>query len=111
MTYPVRRRGFLASSASLALIAGTGCGASSRLGPQLTLKGTLVLQGNEPMTTAVLITEDQGRWEIEGAPAAAVRYLQNKVVVVTGVVIDERPAGGRLPTFKVLLLQPASGDR
>ncbi|MFL6693921.1 MAG: hypothetical protein ACJ8GO_13275 [Ramlibacter sp.] len=100
------RNRFLAAAASLALVAAAGCSAGPLVGSAIVLQGTLVIQGNEPVTTPVLITQGQGRWELQGAEPSRVRELQNRQVQATGIVTRRDPGGAQLPALRVSEIAP-----
>lgn len=98
------RRGLLAACGALALAA-AGCSATPSAGTRVALEGTLVLRGNEPHTSFVLLRPDGEQWELQEVAPEAGRPLQNREVQATGVVTRPPGAGARLPALRVTQLR------
>jgi hypothetical protein len=81
-------------------VALAGCGAAPRVGDTLTLQGTLVFKGNEPVVTPVLVSDASVQWELQQVAPAAAASLQNRKVQATGVV-TRTPGTGVLPALRV----------
>lgn len=100
MTMQSKRRWALAACMTLALAA--GCGATTPApGSPMVLEGTLVLRGNEPHTSFVLLRRNGEQWELQGVSAEAGRPLQNREVRATGSVVRAPGTGLRLPALQV----------
>lgn len=89
-----------------AVLAAAGCSATPVDGAAV-LEGTLVLRGNEPHVSFVLVRPAGEQWELQDVPAATGRRLQNRTVRVTGVVTRAPGGGWQLPALRVSQLQPA----
>lgn len=87
----------------LALIT-AGCSAAPKVGDSLALQGTLVIKGNEPVTTPVLVRSDTEHWELQGVAPATASALQNSQVEARGRV-TRAPGGTLLPALAVTNLQ------
>jgi hypothetical protein len=98
------RRSLLVSCVTLALAA-AGCSATPAADDRLVLEGTLVLRGNEPHTSFVLLRPDGTQWELLDVSAEAGRPLQNRQVQATGVMARPPGAGLRLPALRVTQLR------
>jgi hypothetical protein len=93
-----------ALAAALLAVALAGCSASARVGDRLTLQGTFVLKGNEPVVTPVLVRSASQQWELQEVPRTSWVGLQNRTVQATGVVT--RPESQALrPALRVTELK------
>lgn len=100
------RRRTLAACVALALAA-AGCSATTPAARgALVLEGTLVLRGNEPHTSFVLLRPNGEQWELLGVSAETGRPLQNRQVRASGTVTRPPGAGLRLPAVQVTDLRP-----
>jgi hypothetical protein len=88
------------------LLALAGCSAAPRVGDTLALHGTLVLKGNEPVVTAVLVRGASEQWELQQVTRADSAALQNRKVQATGVV-TRTASRAVLPALRVTDLQAA----
>ncbi|HEX2546907.1 MAG TPA: hypothetical protein VHL79_18640 [Ramlibacter sp.] len=89
----------------LSVLALAGCNAAPRVGDTLTLHGTLVLKGNAPRTTPVLVRSDTEQWELQQVQDATATALQNRKVRASGIV-GRTPQQGLLPVLRVTALAP-----
>lgn len=95
------RKPALVVAVLLAAAAGAGCSAQPRVGDALRLTGTLVLKGNEPRPTPVLVRTADEQWELQEVGADALGRLQNRRVEARGVVTRAPGHGVLLPALRV----------
>lgn len=107
-----RRRAFWLLATSLAIsFAAAGCASGSlAAGDAATLRGTFVMKGNAPFAQPTLIVGESHHWELQDAPKSAIDTLQNKMVIVRGVVVRAKQTGMLLPVLKVASMQPADSS-
>lgn len=85
----------------------SGCAAAQPLpGSEVTLQGTLVLQGNAPFAAPVLRQDDATHWALEGMEPDAAAALQNRRVEVHAIVLPAPRTGVQLPALRVLRIRP-----
>ena len=89
----------------VAALAVAGCSSAPGVGDALTLHGTLVLKGNAPRTTPVLVGQDAQQWELQQVQDATATALQNRKVQARGVV-TRTSQQGLLPALRVTDLKP-----
>jgi len=98
---------FVTAAVVATALAVAGCSAAPRVGDALTLQGTLVLKGNEPKTTPVLVRSPSEQWELQQVAPATAAALQNRKVQATGVVARTPGQGPLLPALRVTQLLAA----
>lgn len=100
----MRPKCLLIAVSALAL-AGAGCSATPTIGASLTLEGTLVLKGNEPHVTPVLVRSATEQWELQQVAREKAATLQNTRVEAAGVVTRAPGQGSQLPALAVTSLR------
>lgn len=64
----------------------TGCSTSAAANDASEIKGRLILKGNEPFVQAVVVVSGTEQWELLGLEPAEAQRLQNRDVVVRGLI-------------------------
>jgi hypothetical protein len=82
-----------------------GCAAPSAPDATVTLRGTLVLQGNAPFVVTVLRQDNAKRWRLEGVAPGSAEAWQNRRVEVRATVLPGAAAGAQLPALRVLHIE------
>jgi hypothetical protein len=82
-----------------------GCAATSTPDAEVTLHGTLVLQGNAPFVIAVLRQDNAKRWQLEGMTSGTAEALQNHRIEVRATVLPAATTGAQLPVLRVLRIE------